>query len=379
MEIIERIILVGAIQGFFLSFFIMVKKNMNFHRLFAFILFLITLAFSIAYLQIVLDVNSFPFLIKLNLLFPLAFIPLLIVFLKKITGTFQKNQPLNFLFFLPLLLFLGYNLPFYFANNEIKIDYFLRFEMGNKASISEILEDVLIEFTLCLFSIWAVIEAKSYAKRIDDVFSNHTKTKIGWINFLSFSMFTLTFFAFVLSLIPLFLDQVPLEFHFITAIGSTLIVYYIAYFFLINPDALKDISDNLRHTFEMIETEAGKQVKKQEDLNAEIEHKILQVLEHQKLYQNPELTIGELSEKSGIPVYLTSKIINQNLKTNFYTLVNRYRLQQVKKELMLYPKKTIIEIAYGAGFNSKTTFYEVFKKETGIAPSEFIQQNKSAN
>jgi len=186
MEIIERIILVGAIQGFFLSFFIMVKKNMNFHRLFAFILFLITLAFSIAYLQIVLDVNSFPFLIKLNLLFPLAFIPLLIVFLKKITGTFQKNQPLNFLFFLPLLLFLGYNLPFYFANNEIKIDYFLRFEMGNKASISEILEDVLIEFTLCLFSIWAVIEAKSYAKRIDDVFSNHTKTKIGWINFLSF-------------------------------------------------------------------------------------------------------------------------------------------------------------------------------------------------
>ena len=53
--------------------------------------------------------------------------------------------------------------------------------------------------------------------------------------------------------------------------------------------------------------------------------------------------------------------------------MNGYRIEEAKK-LLLDPKNknfTILSVGFEAGFNSKTTFNTVFKKFTGLTPTEF--------
>lgn len=57
---------------------------------------------------------------------------------------------------------------------------------------------------------------------------------------------------------------------------------------------------------------------------------------------------------------------------NFFQFVNSYRIEAVKK-ILLEPKlKYSIEaIGYECGFNSKSSFYTVFKNLTGETPVAF--------
>jgi AraC-like DNA-binding protein len=378
MSIINIIILAGIIQGFFISLLFYLKKNILFNKLFALILFTISLALLVAYLQNVLDYKAYPFLIKLSIPLPLVFIPALLVYLKKLTGTYQKNKKTNFLLFLPLFLIIIYNLPFYFGSNELKIEHFTRCDINGSPSLSDSLEDIFVELTVTFISFLAVIEAGIYRRRVKQVFSNLSKAKIGWIRFLAGTMFTLTFFALILTIGRLFSDKVPVELNFITAMGSTAAIFYIGYYLLIHPDAFSEVSTALTSINERNNNGKEPSVESKDAIYLDSEIKIIHCLETEKLYLNPELTLADLAGEIDLPPYLTSKVINQNLDTNFYSLITQYRLQHVKRELLKESGESIIEIAYRSGFNSKTNFYESFKKETGLSPSEFIKKNKSA-
>lgn len=377
MDIFANIILVGAIQGFLLSVLILNIRRIVFNRLFSLVLFWVSIALLVGYLQMVLDITRYPFLIKVNLLFPLIFIPLLYIYLKKITGASYRSKGSMIYLFVPLMVVFFFNLPFYLSNPDIKIDYYLRYELHGKPTLKDIFEEIFVELTLTIYSVLAILEVRNYKNRIDEVYSSHSKTRIGWIRFLAWSMFTLTFFALVLSVGMLLINSIPVGFFLATAVGATIIIYYVAYFFLLHPNALADISLNLRQSAGISAFNEPHQQKKNDSILPDFELKINHLLDTEKIYQKPDITIGELAHRAHIPVYLTSKIINQRLNTNFYSLINQYRLRQVKHELLQNPNKTIIEIAYNAGFNSKTSFYEAFKKDTGLSPSEFIRKNQS--
>ena len=53
--------------------------------------------------------------------------------------------------------------------------------------------------------------------------------------------------------------------------------------------------------------------------------------------------------------------------------INTYRIEKAKERL-LHPKdekETILEVMYEVGFNSKSSFNTVFKKKTGLTPSQY--------
>ena len=107
---------------------------------------------------------------------------------------------------------------------------------------------------------------------------------------------------------------------------------------------------------------------------------ILLLMEKDKLYLEPELTLQALSDKLGIQSYQASQAINDGLKKNFYDLVNGHRVEEAKR-LLLDPKNsnyTILSVGFEAGFNSKTTFHSVFKKITGQTPTEFRDQHTAS-
>jgi AraC-like DNA-binding protein len=107
--------------------------------------------------------------------------------------------------------------------------------------------------------------------------------------------------------------------------------------------------------------------------------RLMQYMEKDKPYLDPDLSLDELASKLSIlPRYL-SQVINQSTNQNFFEYINRYRINEFKKQITYAKdsKITILEALYNVGFNSKSTFNEAFKKNTGITPSEFIRQQRT--
>jgi AraC-like DNA-binding protein len=83
------------------------------------------------------------------------------------------------------------------------------------------------------------------------------------------------------------------------------------------------------------------------------------------------LNLRSLSQRIGEKAHYVSQVINQDLCTNFYELVNRHRIAQAKRLLMDAPDQTVLEIALAVGFNSKSTFNTAFRRHTGMTPTEY--------
>lgn len=100
------------------------------------------------------------------------------------------------------------------------------------------------------------------------------------------------------------------------------------------------------------------------------------IFKTKKPYLSPNLTLDELSNISKIPARQISQIINESLNKNFYDYINGFRIEEAKKILSEHSKtkKTILEILYEVGFNSKSVFNTAFKRQTGLTPSEFKRQ-----
>ena len=114
-------------------------------------------------------------------------------------------------------------------------------------------------------------------------------------------------------------------------------------------------------------------VKLPEQLSYEYHQRILTALEHSKLYLDAGLSLDALSQKSGVPAYEVSFILNERMKVNFTTLINRYRIAEAQK-LLQNPSKnhlSIASIAQDCGFNSLSSFNKAFKTLNNITPSGY--------
>ncbi len=118
-----------------------------------------------------------------------------------------------------------------------------------------------------------------------------------------------------------------------------------------------------------------KKVISEERLNY-LKNQLLELMEKEKPYLDSEITLPKLGKMLLLNTYQTSYLINTSFGENFYTLINRYRLDECKRMLASnqFNHLSILGIAFEAGFNSKTVFNTSFKKSTGLSPKEFKKQ-----
>jgi len=107
--------------------------------------------------------------------------------------------------------------------------------------------------------------------------------------------------------------------------------------------------------------------------------KLIRYMKSQKPYLEPSLSLDELAEKVSIPPHHLSQILNTCLHKNFFDFINSYRLEESKRILsqQVTDKKTILEILYETGFNSKSVFNTAFKKHIGMTPTQFRNLHNS--
>ena len=88
---------------------------------------------------------------------------------------------------------------------------------------------------------------------------------------------------------------------------------------------------------------------------------------------NAELTVQDLSKQLNISRHHLTELLNNDIGKNFFTFINEYRVEEVKRRLLdaRFEHLTIVAIAFESGFNSKSTFNSIFKQNTGNTPSQW--------
>ncbi|REC45462.1 helix-turn-helix domain-containing protein [Chryseobacterium pennipullorum] len=98
---------------------------------------------------------------------------------------------------------------------------------------------------------------------------------------------------------------------------------------------------------------------------------LMHFMETTKPYLDDKLTLQKLAEQTLLPEKQLSQLINQQTGKHFFDFINEFRINDAKILLRSQPQLTVLEILYEVGFNSKSSFYTAFKKETGVTPTDY--------
>jgi AraC-like DNA-binding protein len=102
-------------------------------------------------------------------------------------------------------------------------------------------------------------------------------------------------------------------------------------------------------------------------------------MESKRPYLQLNFQIVDLANELNIPVHHCSFVINSFLDKNFRDWINGYRIAFFIEQYPLKSDKMTIEsVAYESGFKSLATFYNAFKKETGLMPKTFFSGKKAS-
>lgn len=91
-------------------------------------------------------------------------------------------------------------------------------------------------------------------------------------------------------------------------------------------------------------------------------------------YRDPELSVGKLADRLGLPEYKLRDLINRQLGyRNFPAFVNEHRLREVAQKLgdPAFDGRPILSLALDAGFGSIGPFNRAFRERYDMTPSEY--------
>lgn len=94
-------------------------------------------------------------------------------------------------------------------------------------------------------------------------------------------------------------------------------------------------------------------------------------MQTEKPYLDAELSLQKLAMGIDLPEKQVSHLINHHLGKHFFDYINEFRIKEAKALLRDQRALTVLEILYEVGFNSKSSFYTAFKKETGQTPTNY--------
>ena len=370
MNILIYIIITGIIQGHILAFYLLLsnKGNKKANK----ILGLLILSFSITISHFVFyalsTYNNYPHLLLIFEPLIFTFGPLFLFYERTLISKNYIFSKTKFFHFIPAITCLAFYSPFYFSGANVK----LLFVTNNSYQILiDISRNVEIIHLIQMFIYLIIInkDLKKYHNQILKSYSSLEKINLNWLKLI------VILFMSVYAVVVFLLFFEILGFWEFSAIYGTkiigvlvsLCVYIIGYRGLVQPEIFV--------SFENEETES-KQTSKSEVAKTFDNGSMTALLDFmldKKPYLKEDLTLAELAKQIGFSRNQLSALINSGTGENFYMFINKYRVEEVKRQLANSEKShyTILAIAFESGFPSKSSFHNIFKKFTGITPMEF--------
>ncbi len=365
-------------QGFFLSLLLFTRKGTA-QRIFSAFIFVFTYEIFIQYLLRSYGRNCFPVIFHLRDALMFLYGPLIYLYFSVSVGAIKELRPAHLMHLIPAVFF-SY-LKFLALNGQLAMfDPILSpDEAAGILSFNGIYHIMVFSFA-ALYLAQSIRLLRGYLLRMENVSDPETDIRRRWLSTLAgYSTITIVLFGVGLVCYLGILPFASAAFHTLSMWFSVSIVFsgYMVirhidvYHIMHGTNEVKDAEPGL------IECSGEKYAKTRlsdETRDAYLET-INDLLDREQLYLDPEITLSAFSDRVGIPAHHVSQVINVKMSHNFFSLMNSRRVEYAKDLLLSesaeFAPKTVLDIAYESGFNSKTTFNTVFKELTGCTPSEY--------
>ena len=366
----SALFLINIVQGLFLIFLIHIRKSKNFtaSALISAMLALMILT-NISYLTIRTEiVNYAPQVYGFSFGTLFLFGPLFYLYSKSILDDHFHWHKKNWLHFVPYLIQLSLNIPYFVADKSLWLEFIDQFLSGNLPMgfpikiIFAIQNLHLLVYLLVTFK-WIQSAKKTYTT---SSFVIPVSKRIRWLTSLTccVSLLLITFFS--LYLFVVFNGRYNPVTNYIYTMVMSGILYFIAYSFTVKPELISpDFIQKYRTYMPFIGNDGDRYLEKLGTLLAE-----------RKAFIDPELKLATVADELGLPQHQVSKLINEKLGKSFTDLINEYRVEEFISRINHpeYQSYSIFGIALDVGFNSKSSFNTAFKKITGKTPSEYRKE-----
>ena len=351
----EIVVWIGLSQSLFAALIIATKRDRSISdKILSAWLFL----FAISFLLSGIDYQVFkhPMLTNAFLLINPAFY----LYIRSLTQRNFRLKWIQLLHLFPFILFEVYTQIF----RQPLSDQSLLFEPGTGIFSGFFISIALLSWVG--YNLASIIIVHRHRRNLENEFSTiESYLKIGWILLILSLYITFCFVVLGIGIYSYFSEAQILITHNATYSGFLVFVYILSYYGLIQRRIF------IRQSNEEIPAKYEKSVLSEKKKN-EIKTAIIRYFDKEKPYLNPELNMDLLSEHTGIPKHQITEVLNTLIGKNFFMFVNTYRVDAVKEKLKDKSNPYSIEaLGYDCGFSSKSSFYTVFKKITGLTPMQF--------
>jgi AraC-like DNA-binding protein len=366
MDFVLPVLFVGISQSFFAGLLMATRRPYSTaSRIMTAWLFLFCIEMLFALVnRTVLDVYSFPFI-------SLTYGPLLFLYVRHMTVPSRRFSLWHTLHFIPFLVFFAVSVIF---REEPIFDDLSGFLVIDRFIPLRIVYSVIFFLSVTVYSILAFLEIRNHQRHLHDLVSyTSAKLTLNWLKILSITFYSGYVIVFILGGIKILAGLLPFDPYVMTFVFITIFSFAYSFYAVRQPEILEfpaavdeddQISDN--STAEKYARSGLRPEQAEEYLTT-----LLKIMDEEKPFLNGDLTIHELSVKTGIPRHYITEVLNEKYGRNFFSFVNEYRIREALKRMNdpKYQHYTLLAIAYDAGFNSKSTFNSFFKAYTGKTPS----------
>ncbi|KFF27880.1 helix-turn-helix domain-containing protein [Chryseobacterium vrystaatense] len=220
--------------------------------------------------------------------------------------------------------------------------------------------DVISIIQYYFYIIAVLLVLKNFRKLYQENYSSNHHLTYKWL------MQTTVLFLIgnIFVLIRGFADHNSPVYNYLLTFTSVFVLFVITWFVLnalYRPSLFAGINKNL------IPVQSESEIKEEpEQLKS-----LLQFMKTEKPYLDDKLTLQKLAEQIDLPEKQLSQLINQHTGKHFFDFINEFRINDAKTLLKEQSQLTVLEVLYEVGFNSKSSFYTAFKKETNLTPTDY--------
>ncbi|MEM7297518.1 MAG: helix-turn-helix domain-containing protein, partial [Bacteroidota bacterium] len=204
---------------------------------------------------------------------------------------------------------------------------------------------------LIFFIIKTRTQISSYKIQIKQSYAEIEESKIKWLSALWYGMLLILIFTTLFLVLLFFTEIYRRHMDYLYVIPSSVLVYAISYR-LFGVTLQKPATSPSKYQKSGLKSEEA----------ASYRTKLHELINSEKLYLKNGLRLQDLADKLGITTHQLSEVLNQHMQTNFFDLINGYRVQEAKERIRTENQHTLLHIAHSSGFNNKTSFVNAFKR-----------------
>lgn len=112
-----------------------------------------------------------------------------------------------------------------------------------------------------------------------------------------------------------------------------------------------------------------------EKMETDLFNRIENLMDKDKVYRNADISLETISEMLGTNRTYISNVINKYSGMSFSNYVNSFRIREATELISDTSKDILVKTLYSRiGYNSISSFYRAFQKETGCTPAVYIEK-----